>query len=248
MVLSEGGLRLKASEDISLNILFEDNHMLVVIKPAGILSQADITNAPDMLSILKAYLKNKYKKPGNVYLGLLHRLDRPVSGVMVFAKTSKCASRISAQIRERKVIKKYRALVYGCIEPEVDVLTQRLEKDRINNRAKPSFDHNGKEAVLKYKRQYFTEISIQGQSQVLSCLDVVLVTGRSHQIRFQLSQAGHPIVGDRKYNSNDRFRGNICLESYYLELNHPVSNEKMIFEIPMRDDFPWSMFANESKN
>lgn len=228
-------------------ILFEDNHLLVAVKPAGVLSQSDTTGAPDMLTLLKAYLVEKYHKPGEAYLGLLHRLDRPVRGVMVFAKTSKCASRISEQIRNRTVKKKYRAIVYGAFEKDKGEIRSYLLKNSKTNLV-DVFDT--KEKAPKDAKECFLEYEVIGQGRIagvpVSLLSVDLHTGRSHQIRAQLSSIGHPIVGDRKYGKGpNRFSGDILLESYHLEIDHPVSHERMVFEIPLSEEEPWNQFAKE---
>lgn len=231
----------------SPRILFEDNHLLVAVKPAGVLSQSDTTGAPDMLTLLKAYLVEKYNKPGEAYLGLLHRLDRPVRGVMVFAKTSKCASRISEQIRNRTVKKKYRAIVYGAFDNEKGEIRSYLLKNSKTNLV-DVFEN--REKAPKDAKECFLEYEVIGQGRIagvpVSLLSVDLHTGRSHQIRAQLSSIGHPIVGDRKYGKGpNRFSGDILLESYHLEVDHPVSRERMIFEIPLAEEEPWKQFAKE---
>ncbi|MCR5275663.1 MAG: RNA pseudouridine synthase, partial [Clostridiales bacterium] len=168
-------------------ILFEDNHLLVAVKPAGVLSQSDTTGAPDMLTLLKAYLVEKYNKPGEAYLGLLHRLDRPVRGVMVFAKTSKCASRISEQIRNRTVKKKYRAIVYGAFDNEKGEIRSFLLKNSKTNLV-DVFEN--REKAPKDAKECFLEYEVIGQGRIagvpVSLLSVDLHTGRSHQIRAQL--------------------------------------------------------------
>jgi len=228
-------------------ILFEDNHLLVAVKPAGILSQSDTTGDPDMLTLLKAYLVEKYKKPGEAYLGLLHRLDRPVCGVMVFAKTSKCAGRISEQIRNRTVKKKYRAIVYGAFEKKQGEISSYLLKNSRTNLVdvfptRSEAPKDAKECSLDY--EVIGEGKIAGVP--VSLLSIDLHTGRSHQIRAQLSSIGHPIVGDRKYGKGpNRFSGDILLESYHLEVDHPVSHERMVFEIPLSKEEPWKQFAKE---
>ncbi len=231
----------------SPRILFEDNHLLVAVKPAGVLSQSDTTGAPDMLTLLKAYLVEKYNKPGEAYLGLLHRLDRPVRGVMVFAKTSKCASRISEQIRNRTVKKKYRAIVYGAFDNEKGEIRSFLLKNSKTNLV-DVFEN--REKAPKDAKECFLEYEVIGQGRIagvpVSLLSVDLHTGRSHQIRAQLSSIGHPIVGDRKYGKGpNRFSGDILLESYHLEVDHPVSRERMVFEIPLSEEEPWNQFAKE---
>lgn len=228
-------------------VLFEDNHLLVAVKPAGVLSQSDSTGALDMLTLLKSYLVEKYNKPGEAYLGLLHRLDRPVRGVMVFAKTSKCASRISEQIRNRTVGKKYRAVVYGAFEEEKGEIRSYLLKNAKTNLVEV---FQKKESAPKEAKECFLEYEVIGKGRIagvpVTLLSITLHTGRSHQIRAQLSSIGHPIVGDRKYGSGpNRFSGDILLESYHLELDHPVSKERMVFELPLSEEEPWNQFAKE---
>lgn len=226
-------------------ILYEDNHLLVVVKPPGVLSQEDQTRAPDMLTILKAWLKEKYKKPGNVYLGLLQRLDRPVSGVMVFAKTSKAASRMSEQIRKGLLKKKYHAVVWGIPEKKEDKIQSWLVKDEEKNKVTVFSENknvpaNAKEAILYYR---VIEEAVSFMDQQITLLDVDLKTGRSHQIRAQLSANDMPLVGDRKYGPNsDLYKGEICLESYMLSFEHPVTKEQMQFQTSKRYDSPWNLF------
>ena len=234
-------------------ILYEDNHVIVAVKPAGVLSQSDITGAPDMLTLLKKYLRDTYNKPGEAYLGLLHRLDRPVSGVMVFAKTSKCASRISAQIREHKMDKRYRAVVFGVPGKEQETLRSYILKDEEKNQVTviplqtpDVIPQNAKEGILEYKKTGEAVREGPGGARYLSLLLVHLITGRSHQIRAQLADAGFPIVGDRKYGPDDHFyRGEICLESYFLSFYHPITGEKMTFELPVSTEDPWNLFTRQ---
>ncbi|MBO4926822.1 MAG: RluA family pseudouridine synthase [Clostridiales bacterium] len=230
-------------------ILFEDNHLLVAVKPAGVLSQSDASGAPDMLTLLKAYLVEKYHKPGEAYLGLLHRLDRPVRGVMVFAKTSKCASRVSEQIRNRTIGKRYRAIVYGAFDEEKGEIRSFLRKNSKTNLVDVYPD---RVSAPKDAKECFLEYEVLGQGKIagvpVSLLAVDLHTGRSHQIRAQLSSIGHPIVGDRKYGRGpNRFAGDILLESFHLELDHPVSAERMVFEIPISDEEPWKQFIKNEE-
>jgi len=231
-------------------ILYEDNHILVAVKPAGVLSQKDITGDKDMLEWLKEYLKEKYKKPGNVFLGLLHRLDRPVSGVMVFAKTSKAASRISEQIRNGDMGKKYRAIVTGCPKDGIQELQSWIVKDGDKNQVTVIPDNenisippNAKKARLQYEK-ILTRNDESSPACPLSLLEINLITGRSHQIRAQMTDQGFPLLGDRKYKKeNTGYRGDICLESFYLSFSHPVTKEKMEFSLPLRDEFPWNLFS-----
>lgn len=204
---------------MNLNILYEDNHLIVVIKPSGILSQADHTKDPDMLSLVKDYLKEKYQKPGNVYLGLVQRLDRMTSGIMVFAKTSKAANRLSEQIRNHDIFKKYLAIVEGKTEEE-KTLKNFLYKDEKLVKSFVSNQNNGKLAILDYQ----TIESINN----LSLISVLLHTGRHHQIRVQLSNHGHPLCGDTLYGS--KLKDGIYLHAYYLAFVHPITKEVMKFK------------------
>ena len=203
----------------SLNILYEDNHIIVVEKPAGVLSQGDRTGDPDLLTLIKNYIKVKYNKPGNVFLGLVHRLDRMVGGVMVFAKTSKAASRLSDQVRRRQFKKKYLAVVHGNINND-GTLRHYLYKDKRKNHVYVVEKNHpdGKHAELNYKR-------IQ-TSQNLSLVDINLITGRPHQIRVQFSHIGHPLYGDHRYGKkNDS--GLIALFANELTFVHPTKREEM---------------------
>ena len=219
-----------------VKVLYEDNHIIVAIKPAGVLSQSDGSNAPDMLTILKAYIKEKYQKPGEVYLGLVHRLDRPVSGVMVFARTSKAASRLSEQIRLRKVDKIYRCVVNGVLEGE-GRLENYISKDESSNTVtvsdseKPGF----KASYLDYRALACKD--------GLTLVEVKLGTGRSHQIRAQMAHFGHPLIGDQKYGLRDNRTKDIALEAYKLSFEHPVKREFITFEAPIPSGFPWNLFA-----
>lgn len=219
-----------------VKVLFEDNHIIVAIKPAGVLSQGDGSRSPDMLTILKAYIKEKYGKPGDVYLGLVHRLDRPVSGVMVFARTSKAASRLSEQIRNRNVEKIYRCVVSGIMEGE-GRLENFIRKDEKSNTVTVSdCEKTG------YKAAYLDYKSLASKDG-LTMAEVRLGTGRSHQIRAQMAYSGHPIIGDQKYGSFDKRCKDIALEAYRLSFEHPVKREFITFEAPLPDGFPWSLFA-----
>lgn len=202
-----------------LVILYEDNHIIVVYKFSGILSQSDSTKDLDMVSIVKTYLKDRYHKPGNVYLGLVHRLDRPVKGVMVFAKTSKAAARLSKQIRNGQMHKKYYAVVEGILKEKEGILENKIEK--IDNKKVLIDSQNGKEAKLKYK--------VIKEKDNLSLVDINLLTGRYHQIRIQFSSRNHPLYGDTLYGS--KYKGDLALISYSLSFIHPITKEKMCFEI-----------------
>lgn len=226
----------------NISVLFEDNHVIVAIKPVGVLSQADGSSAPDMLTILKEYIKVTYNKPGNVFLGLLHRLDRNVEGVMVFAKTSKAASRISEQIRKHEVNKRYRAVINGIPKKENSTLINYCVKDSRTNTTKvyDKRPHSGdiKESVLNYNiisKSKFNGIDV-------SLIDVELITGRSHQIRAQMSHLGHPLLGDSKYGDRT-FTGPVSLQSYLIGFKHPVTSEYMEFTLPEKTSKPWNVFG-----
>ena len=215
----------------NINILFEDNHLLVVEKPINMPVQEDSSKDNDLLNILKEYIKEKYNKPGNVYLGLVHRLDRPVGGVMVFAKTSKCASRLSEQIRLNKFNKIYNAVVMNKVK-ENKRLENYLLKDTKNNIVK--VDKSGKLSILEYKRLDYKDN--------MSLIEIKLFTGRSHQIRVQLSYDGNPLYGDQKYNKNAKVGEQLALFARRLEFYHPISKELLTFELPLPDRKPFNIF------
>lgn len=212
-------------------ILFEDNHLLVVVKPQGIAVQKnDAASNDDFQSILKDYLKKKYNKPGNVFLGIVHRLDQPVGGVMVFAKTSKAASRLSEQIRQNVWKKCYLAIVDGIPKQKKAVLEDYLVKNEATNEVFVSKKENPK---AKFARlSYETLNSKDGRS----LLKITLETGRAHQIRVQLSSRGLPIMNDHKYNKNAKIGSNIALWAYSLEIEHPVTKEKLVFSAEMPEN------------
>ncbi len=209
----------------SLKVLYEDNHLIVVEKPVNIPSQGDKTGDVDMLSIIKAYLKEKYNKPGDVYLGLVHRLDRPTGGVMVFAKTSKCASRLSEQVRNKEFHKQYLCIVDGKLEENKGTFRDYLYKNEKNNTsriAKPN-EKNAKEAILDYEViKYNDEIN-------LSVVKVNLHTGRHHQIRVQFASRNHSLYGDQKYGARGRGK-QLALWAYSLSFRHPTTKEELTFE------------------
>ncbi len=202
-----------------VDILYEDNHVIVAYKPANMLSQQDCTNDKDILTILKQYIKIKYNKPNEVFLGLLHRLDRMTSGVMVFARTSKAASRISEDIKKHNFFKEYIAIVEGELPVgNKETIKLNMTKDEKNN--KSFVDKNGKEAILDY--------------EVLECFNnkskikVNLKTGRHHQIRVTFSYLGYPLVGDVKYGS--KYKEDLKLTAYKLSFYHPITKELLSFE------------------
>ncbi|MBL8022087.1 MAG: RluA family pseudouridine synthase [Leptospirales bacterium] len=209
--------------NIADRIIYEDNHLLVIDKPAGILSQADGTRRDDVLTLCKAYIKQKYAKPGEVFLGLVHRLDFDVSGVMVLARTSKAASRLSEQFRDRSVKKFYEAILEGRIEPSagrLEILMRKDEGKRMARQAEED-DHDAKPASLTYRT-----LRRDGQRTLI---EIQLESGRFHQIRFQFSENGHPIVGDTKYGARPSKHG-LALRAVRLVLEHPTLKESMTFE------------------
>ena len=217
-----------------LRVLYEDNHVIVVVKEKDVLSQADKTHDIDMLTIIKKYLKEKYNKPGNVYLGLVHRLDRPVSGIMVFAKTSKAASRLSDQVRKKEIKKTYVAVVKGIIKKDEDTFVDYLLKLDNGNTIVTTKD-NGKESVLTYKvlkRNY-------EKNETLVSID--LKTGRHHQIRVQFASRGYPLCGDQRYGKSDKTQIALC--AYKLEFIHPTTKQLMKFEIEKPLDTYWTDFT-----
>ena len=222
-----------------LNVIYEDNHIIVVEKPVNIPSQGDKTGDVDMLTIIKEYLKEKYNKPGNVYLGLIHRLDRPVGGVMVFAKTSKAAARLSEQVRDKVFKKKYLVIVNGKFDKETGVLSDYLLKNERKNmsRVVPEGTKNSKYAELDYEvLKYDEELN-------LSVLKINLHTGRHHQIRVQLSSRDHSIYGDQKYGGRGHGK-QICLWAYELTINHPITKEEMTFKSIPNMEKSWKILED----
>ncbi|MFI3261239.1 MAG: RluA family pseudouridine synthase [bacterium] len=202
-----------------VDILYEDNHVIVAYKPANMLSQQDCTNDKDILTVLKQYIKTKYNKPNEVFLGLLHRLDRMTSGVMVFARTSKAASRISEDIKNHKFYKEYIAIVEGTLPlNSKKTIELFMSKDEKNN--KSFVDSKGKQAILEYE---VLEV-FNNKTKV----KVNLKTGRHHQIRVTFSYLGHPLVGDIKYGS--KYKEDLNLKAYKLSFHHPITKELMTFE------------------
>jgi len=216
-----------------INIIYEDNHLLVIEKPINIPVCEDESKDIDLLTILKQYIKEKYNKPGNVYLGLVHRLDRPVGGIMVFAKTSKAASRLSNQVREKKLKKTYYAVVENQLKPK-DTLKDYLIKDEKTNISKTTTKDKGKEAILNYE--------IINKKDNLNLVKINLITGRSHQIRVQFSSRNNPLYGDQKYNKNAIPNTNIALFAKVLEFEHPITKEKIKFEIELPKRYPFNIF------
>lgn len=209
----------------NLKIIYEDNHIIVVEKPVNIPSQGDKTGDIDMLTIIKEYLIKKYNKPGDAYLGLVHRLDRPTGGVMVFAKTSKAASRLSEQIRNKEFKKEYLVIADGKFEKNEGTYEDYLLKNEKNNISKVvnQKNKNAKIAKLDY------EVLKYNEETNLSLVKVKLHTGRHHQIRVQFSSRFHSIYGDQKYGTRGRGK-QLCLWAYKLSFTHPTTKEKLTFE------------------
>lgn len=215
-------------------VLYEDNHLLLVTKPPNIPVQQDASKDIDMVTYLKQDIKERYQKPGNVYLGLVHRLDRPVGGVMVFAKTSKAASRLSNTIRKNEMEKTYLAVVRG-VPKKSGTLKDFLWKDRDKNKTEVvSANKKGaKEAILAYE--------VIGTVDDLSLVKINLITGRSHQIRVQFASRGYPLYGDQKYGSDVNKSGQqIALWAYKLTFPHPVRDEMVKTYSSPPKEHPWS--------
>ena len=208
---------------IDLKVYYEDNHLLVVEKPENMPTCLDESNDYDLLSLCKDYLKEKYNKPGNVYLGLVHRLDRPVGGIMVFAKTSKAASRLSKAINDKKFQKEYLAVVEDNNLPEKDILIDNLLKDEKTNMVK--VDRRGKKSELAYK--------VLKRKDGLALVHIYLKTGRSHQIRVQFYSRNHALWGDQRYNKKAIKGQQIALHSYSISFPHPVTKEILNFKSPI---------------
>lgn len=234
-------------------ILFEDNHVLVAVKKPGVLSQADGGSSPDMLSLLKEDIRRRYKKTGQVYLGLVHRLDQPVGGIMVFARTSKAAGRLSAQIRERRMDKYYLAVVEGLPEPDQAVIEDQLLKNEATGMVQVVPPGSGTRAWLAYR------ILEKNPAAGRALLVLKLGSGRGHQIRVQLASRGWPIVGDRRYGSvgkqaggsqsiaTDKPKRNLpadpALFACSLAFDHPISGQRLCFSAWPPAAVPWIQFA-----
>lgn len=212
-----------------IKVLYEDNHLIAVLKPINVPTQKDSSNDIDMVSLVKDYLKKKYNKPGNVYLGLLHRLDRPVSGVLLFAKTSKAAERMTKEIKNHNVRKNYYAVVEGKVDKK-GTFIDKLLKDEKTNFVRVS--DKGKEAKLEYELICY--------KNNYSLVKINLITGRSHQIRVQFSSRGYPLYGDQRYNKKDK--NQIALFSSSIEFTHPVTKEHLTISYNLPNRFPFTLF------
>ena len=229
---------IKAKKVFDLpRILFEDNHVIVALKEPNLLTQEDSTGDQDMLSLLKAYIREKYEKPGEAYLGLVHRIDRPVGGLLCFARTSKAAARLALQVKNRTLGREYVLVAQGDAPDEL-TLRDHLLKDEASNMVKvvPSYLHQGKEAVLHLR----TVVRRDGLSLVL----VQLETGRTHQIRVQMASAKLPLWGDHRYGQGQRGQ-QIALWGMRLKMLHPITGKQMVFLAPPPDTGIWQSFRRE---
>lgn len=222
-----------------LNAIYEDNHLLAVDKPAGLLSQGDASGDTSLVDLARAYLKERYHKPGNVYVGLVHRLDRNASGVVLLARTSKAASRLSACFRDDDVRKLYLAVCAGWPEPTAGALSHWLapsgDLQGVTRAARVPFP-GAREARLEYR--------VLESASGFSLLEVRPITGRRHQIRAQLALAGHPLLGDVKYGSVRRLPDHrVALHARALTVAHPVGGRPLTLECPLPADWPWPVPA-----
>jgi len=216
-------------------ILYEDNHLIVAVKPAGVLSQADGNDAPDMLSLLKAYIKQKYNKPGAVFLGLVHRLDRPTSGVMVFARTSKAAARLADSIKKGDFKKTYLCVTAGTLPAKQGTWQDYLKKDEklVKSAVVSQSTPGAKLAQLSY--------TVKSTVDNFSLVEVALKTGRHHQIRVQFASRGCALVGDHKYGSGVG-KQNLALFASSLSFPHPTKKETLTFSAPLPVFYPFNLF------
>ena len=221
-----------------MEIVYEDNHLIIVYKHSGEIVQGDKTGDVPLSEDVKCYLKEKYQKPGNVFLGVVHRLDRPVAGLVVFAKTSKALTRLNKMFRDGEVHKTYWAITKNLPPQSEGTLTDWLVRNEKQNKSY-AYDHevpNSKKAILKYR--------LIGQSDHYCLLEVNLMTGRHHQIRCQLAQMGCPIKGDLKYGAQrSNPDGSICLLAHHVEFVHPVSKQLISLDSPLPEDKLWQVWG-----
>ena len=220
-----------------LTILHEDNHIIVVMKPQGLPSCGDESGDDNMLEQVRRYVKEKYNKPGNVYIGLIHRLDRPTGGVMVFAKTSKAASRLAEQMRNGDFEKKYLAVLVGTPKEPKGTLVNYLKKNPVNNMVYicTQTTDGAKMASLEYR--------VLEEKGGYCLADIKLHTGRTHQIRVQMAGISHPVYGDMRYGGENAKKGNLALWAYSLTFTHPVTKERLRFMLePPAENVPWKNF------
>ena len=214
-------------------VLYEDNHLLALYKPAGLLVQGDHTGAASLLDLAKAWLKERYQKKGEAFLGLVHRLDRPVAGVVLFCRTSKAAGRISEQFRSGKVRKYYLAIVAGTPAASSGQLIDHLERhENRSSRITPAPTSTSQEARLSYR--------VLGSITTSSLVEIHLETGRHHQIRVQLSHLGHPILGDLRYGAPAPLvQKQVALVASKLTFFHPITKDELSISSPLPRDWPW---------
>lgn len=219
-----------------LNVIYEDNHIIVVEKPFNIPVQLDESGDLDLLNMVKEYVRIKYNKPGEAFIGLVHRLDRVAGGVMIFARTSKAASRLSEQIRNRTFKKEYLTVVEGKLKKDSGSLLDYLYKDNNTNTVKvvDKKHKDAKEAKLRY--------DLIETKENLNLVQVDLQTGRPHQIRIQFASRNNPIFGDGKYLSTYKNKKGIALWSKSITIIHPTKKEEMVFELNPPSIAPWDMF------
>ena len=220
-----------------LTILHEDNHIIVVMKPQGLPSCGDESGDDNMLDQVRRYVKEKYNKPGNVYIGLIHRLDRPTGGIMVFAKTSKAASRLAEQMRSGDFEKKYLAVLVGVPKEAQGTLINYLKKNPVNNMVYicTQTTDGAKLASLDYK--------VLEEKGGYCLAEIMLHTGRTHQIRVQMAGISHPVYGDMRYGGESAKKGNLALWAYSLSFTHPVTKERLRFLLePPAENIPWKNF------
>ncbi len=224
-------------EDNELIILHEDNHVIVVLKPQNVPCCPDESADDNLLDCVKRYIKKKYDKAGNAFVGLVHRLDRPTGGVMVFAKTSKAASRLSEQMKNGGFEKRYLAVLCGCPSKKKATLENYLRKNSVNNTVYvcTQTEEGAKFASLDYE--------IKNESSGLSLAEINLHTGRTHQIRVQFSSINCPVYGDMRYGGEKAVKGRLALWAFSLRFTHPVTGEKLRFMAePPEDISPWNKF------
>ena len=218
-----------------IDILYEDNHLLVVHKPAGLLTQGDKTGDSTALEAGKAHIRATSHKPGNVFLGLVHRIDRPVSGVLVFARTSKAASRLARSFHDRQVEKTYLAVVLGRLRKNEGELEGFIERAHLRSRLAAAESSRAKRAVMSYR--------VLASTGEFSLLEVIPQTGRHHQIRLQLSASGHPVAGDLKYKAPRALPDkSIALHAARISFPHPVKDEVVSVAAPPAAREPWTQF------
>lgn len=235
--MNEANGEINTTYSPEFKILYEDNHIIVVLKPQNVASCGDESGDKNMLDMIKEYIKITYSKPGNAYVGLVHRLDRPTGGIMVYAKTSKAAARLSEQLSGGGFEKRYLTVLYGAPGTERGTVVNYLKKNTVNNMVYicNQYTEGAKEASLEYR--------VLEDKVKYSLVEVKLHTGRSHQIRVQMAGMNHPVFGDMRYGGALAQKGKLALWAYSLSFYHPVTKDKMKFlVIPPEDEIPWKIF------